>query len=71
MFDAFGVSSILLQHDYVSRRALALTNHERGGFDDITASDAARAMRFSSTLKTFAKSPAYDPRFIVEVFERG
>jgi hypothetical protein len=52
-------------------KALALTNHERGGFYDIMASDAARSVRFSGAMKAFAKSPAYDPRFIVEHYDWG
>lgn len=53
------------------RKALALTNNGAGGFYDIIASDTARAARFSSTMKTFANSPAYDPRFIVENYDWG
>ncbi|KAI1321704.1 S-adenosyl-L-methionine-dependent methyltransferase [Xylariaceae sp. FL0255] len=51
--------------------ALALMNNGRGEFYDIIASDPKRAMRFSGSMKTFANSPAYDPRFIVENYHWG
>ncbi|KAI1443858.1 S-adenosyl-L-methionine-dependent methyltransferase [Annulohypoxylon stygium] len=51
--------------------ALALANDGRGGFYDIIANDAARAARFSGTMKTFANSPAYNPKFIVEHYDWG
>lgn len=52
-------------------KALALANDGRGGFYDIIANDAARAARFSGTMKTFANSPAYNPKFIVEHYDWG
>ncbi|KAI0888674.1 S-adenosyl-L-methionine-dependent methyltransferase [Annulohypoxylon maeteangense] len=51
--------------------ALALANNGGGGFYDIIANDVARAVRFSGTMKTFANSPAYNPKFIVEHYDWG